>query len=1452
MDSTGSNRFNSNRNNKDNSEKTSPFDSSNDSSSYPLGRNDDSGFTDPVNNSDNDKSSRFSEDDDSTRDVASPFPDDDNDISSQSSRDTGNSQQFNVSEESIDSRGVQDSSDFESSAFSHDADYIRNSQSPFSDSSEQDRDFFIRESQDSFDKEDDFDDESDDNRGLFSDDEEELDSSDPERKRRNTQNALNDDSGLSPFDTPQPVSNKKGKKDKKKKKKDKKKDKKNRRNRNRENSPREDDDNLNPLEQGDDDSRKGNIPGIPPVISPFDSDPFSSNGPTVDAQGKRNNPQNGDPLSRDPFSTDRKNSNSSPLEESSFASGEKEHSTSGDDSEKGKGGKRKDRPNKLIVGEENERGDIEFEWDTKSNGQVSDLDDLDDLDPFGKPKKNPQKKSQKASKANKTQRPQGTGKSQEGKDQKDPQDQSKDQKSDNSQDPQKSQKASQEELTDPKNNPFADDPNTFLHDNDDEPETSDDDSLKDDEDDRGKNNHRRLYDPNNPDSNRRNKTPQNIKKPGTGKSPFDKKTSGTKPMGKKGLGKSAAALSPFASNPASKKGSGKDDPNRSDALYGARDLADQRKPHLSPFDDPESQNSQPAGMPAGIPGAPDQQMAHSPEVDGGDNDSTPGGNKKKKKKRNVLYIVLGGIVGILALFFLLSGGDTSEIAPLIEEQPCSPEEMADSDLKSGGERGVPEGEFAKPEKMPPAIVTSGYGPRDGGMHKGADIAGGEQKIYSYADGIVSVVDTTSDPDGYGAFVIIDHEEDGKTFSTLYGHMWPDGIHVEEGQQVKAGEYILDEGTNGGSTGDHLHFEVHVPGYGKGNEQENVEEWVEKATNVGESGGGGGGSPLDDDKDKDDKDDDKDKDKDDDKDDEDKDGAAAATPSASGKTLIIGDSITERSKNEIKDKLDDVDIDSKVGRQFSQGVSILEGKNIDDYDNIVLALGSNGTYTKEDVEKAKDIVDGKPLILMRIGGKGILTVEETNKVLDESNPDGIIDWKGKVDANEDLLDADGIHPSEEGTKAFADAIAEALSGTSSDMSASGASGMDEEDDVCCGGDNLGKNGSYTGNGVEANADEVSEENLKLIIAIGEHMDMGKEGIIISMMTALHESWGAQNLASEAIPESKKYPHDAVAPGDYDSVGTHQQRMHWGKPGQEVESLMQPAFQTAQFYVELNTKNPDYKSKSESEYGAIISNVQVNATGTEVYSRELDRAKKLYDKLNKEASWDKLTDKEKKWAETGIETREANNGGAAASGSGKSSIGSSSSGFGDMCYSSSSLAGISGSNKDVVKMALEIAYPPGRGNLADGDEAKPAYKKYKKAAEEKSEKDPQGMPVYYASCDRVAMTVIKNVQDPDVPWGGTHEIYKYMSSSSKWQMYEDKSDAEPGDVWVTTQEKGGHVLIYVGDVDGYDGKKVVEGSIPTNVGNIGNADRFSSSLVDESGRQFVGFRFTGKASTGKADD
>ncbi|MDR1118886.1 MAG: M23 family metallopeptidase [Bifidobacteriaceae bacterium] len=96
------------------------------------------------------------------------------------------------------------------------------------------------------------------------------------------------------------------------------------------------------------------------------------------------------------------------------------------------------------------------------------------------------------------------------------------------------------------------------------------------------------------------------------------------------------------------------------------------------------------------------------------------------------------------------------------------------------------------------------------FHAGTDYSAPDgTPILAAADGVVRFAGPAQ---GYGNAVVIDHQTaDGGTVSSLYGHMWDGHLYVKPGDHVSAGQRIADVGSNGNSTGPHLHFEIHPGG-----------------------------------------------------------------------------------------------------------------------------------------------------------------------------------------------------------------------------------------------------------------------------------------------------------------------------------------------------------------------------------------------------------------------------------------------------------------------------------------------------------------------------------------------------------------------------------------------------------------------------------------------------------------
>ena len=167
----------------------------------------------------------------------------------------------------------------------------------------------------------------------------------------------------------------------------------------------------------------------------------------------------------------------------------------------------------------------------------------------------------------------------------------------------------------------------------------------------------------------------------------------------------------------------------------------------------------------------------------------------------VALIVTAATAAILGL-----SGCTQQ--PVIPHNRCGGYSSSEGDDKATSATGNTElkasGPITQPTKDGTTTFTSPFGPRWGTEHKGVDFAGPVgTPIYAALDGIAVKAGPAS---GFGNWIVLDSLVDGKPVSTVYGHMFDDGVLVTEGQQVKAGDHIANIGNNGQSTGAHLHFE----------------------------------------------------------------------------------------------------------------------------------------------------------------------------------------------------------------------------------------------------------------------------------------------------------------------------------------------------------------------------------------------------------------------------------------------------------------------------------------------------------------------------------------------------------------------------------------------------------------------------------------------------------------------
>ncbi|MGB8956518.1 MAG: M23 family metallopeptidase, partial [Tumebacillaceae bacterium] len=88
------------------------------------------------------------------------------------------------------------------------------------------------------------------------------------------------------------------------------------------------------------------------------------------------------------------------------------------------------------------------------------------------------------------------------------------------------------------------------------------------------------------------------------------------------------------------------------------------------------------------------------------------------------------------------------------------------------------------------------------FHKGIDISCPiGTPVVAIANGTVVQAGPAS---GYGHWIVVQHD-DGMT--SIYGHMFANGLKVAVGQRVQRGQVIALSGNDGQSTGAHLHLSI---------------------------------------------------------------------------------------------------------------------------------------------------------------------------------------------------------------------------------------------------------------------------------------------------------------------------------------------------------------------------------------------------------------------------------------------------------------------------------------------------------------------------------------------------------------------------------------------------------------------------------------------------------------------
>lgn len=181
-------------------------------------------------------------------------------------------------------------------------------------------------------------------------------------------------------------------------------------------------------------------------------------------------------------------------------------------------------------------------------------------------------------------------------------------------------------------------------------------------------------------------------------------------------------------------------------------------------------------------------------------------NYNRRKSNGIFPKILGSLFKagvVFALVFLICNNTdfAAEAEPATVEIPYDVSAAILAEKQSADYAEEASQGFVNPTV---GVLTSAFGKRWGRNHNGIDIgADMNTEIYAAASGIVTYA---GEMDGYGNYVVIDHENG---FETAYAHC--NTILVSVNKSVKKGEIIAYVGSTGNSTGPHLHFEVRLSG-----------------------------------------------------------------------------------------------------------------------------------------------------------------------------------------------------------------------------------------------------------------------------------------------------------------------------------------------------------------------------------------------------------------------------------------------------------------------------------------------------------------------------------------------------------------------------------------------------------------------------------------------------------------
>lgn len=147
-------------------------------------------------------------------------------------------------------------------------------------------------------------------------------------------------------------------------------------------------------------------------------------------------------------------------------------------------------------------------------------------------------------------------------------------------------------------------------------------------------------------------------------------------------------------------------------------------------------------------------------------------------------------------------------------------------------------------------------------------------------------------------------------------------------------------------------------------------------------------------------------------------------------LAVGDSVMLGAANQLFRALGDVDIDSRVGRQLSEGLALIKARKAKHVlsDNVVIHLGNNGPMRKESVAQLITLLRNVPhvfILSLRLPRAYEQSNNEQLQHIAHELHATVIDWRALSLQQDGIMAKDGIHLTRRGAQFYADVLSTAV-------------------------------------------------------------------------------------------------------------------------------------------------------------------------------------------------------------------------------------------------------------------------------------------------------------------------------------------------------------------------------------------------------------------------------------------